>query len=294
MTDIESYLPEKKMLIDQELMACLPRPGSSRVGDAMRYSVGAGGKRLRPILALATAETLGAGEESVITVACSLELIHTYSLIHDDLPAMDNSDLRRGQPACHIAFGESTAILAGDALLTLAFEQVATWGLKNETATQAVIITRELARAAGIYGMIGGQELDLAAEGMSLTLPEIERIAALKTGALITASVCCGALAACPSAEELAVLKRFAQKAGLAFQIVDDLLDREGNAGEVGKPVRADEGMAKATFPALLGTEIARNQAITLYTEAIKLLEKLERNTQLLSALAHKLVYRKN
>ena len=195
--------------------------------EAMRYSVQAGGKRLRPLLAMATAETLGHPGEKLLPVAAALELVHTYSLIHDDLPAMDDSDLRRGKPTCHRVYGEALAILAGDALLTLAFELLAGYGLQENCPERALQIALELARAAGRDGMVGGQVLDLEAEGKAVGLEELETIDRLKTGALLQAAVRCGAIAAGASREQLQALSDYAFRLGLAFQITDDLPDLE-------------------------------------------------------------------
>jgi geranylgeranyl diphosphate synthase, type II len=291
--DIDRYLSQKKKMIDQALNIFLPESGSSQVAAAMRYSVESGGKRLRPVLTLATAETFGLKTESVIELSCALELIHTYSLIHDDLPAMDDSDLRRGRPSCHYAFGEAIAILAGDALLTMAFELIARYGLREGRERQAVRISFELARASGIVGMIGGQELDLRAEGKSISLAEVENIAELKTGALLRAAVKCGALASEAGERELVILDGYAHKIGKAFQIIDDVLDQEGNTAELGKPAGADHERAKATYAAIRGNRAAKSRAEMLYLEALNILKKLDLNTEILSALAAKLVYRK-
>ena len=294
MPDLEQYIEEAKVSVDRALMDSLPPAGSSKVADAMRYSIEAGGKRLRPILCLAGAQVLGAEQEAVIEVACALEMVHTYSLIHDDLPAMDDSDLRRGKASCHRVFGEAIAILAGDALLTMAFEKVAAYGREEQRADQAIRIAFELASAAGVGGMIGGQELDLVAEGKSLTPPEVEEIAALKTGALFSAALRCGALAAGAGESELEVLSSFARLTGKAFQIVDDLLDSKATIAELGKPVEADQKKAKATLPALLGAEAAQARADDLYRQATAELQKLEIDASLLQMLGHRLIYRNN
>jgi geranylgeranyl diphosphate synthase, type II len=293
MPDFDQYLEDSKAAVDRVLSESLPAAGSSRVADAMRYSVEAGGKRLRPLLCLATAHLLGIDQKAVIDVAGALELVHTYSLIHDDLPAMDNSDLRRGKPSCHAVYGDAIAILAGDALLTLAFEKIAVYGQEEQRAVRAVRIARELAVAAGVKGMIGGQDLDLLAEGKSLTLAEVEEIAALKTGALFSAAVRCGALAAEAGEAELVVLSSFARLTGKAFQIVDDLLDSKATAAELGKPVEADLGKAKATLPAMLGAEAAQARADELYRQATAELQKLTVDASLLQMLGHRLIYRK-
>jgi geranylgeranyl diphosphate synthase, type II len=290
--DLEQYLKNSKAAVERALGDSLPDKGSSRVADAMRYSVEAGGKRLRPLLCLATAHVLGADQKEVIDVASALELIHTYSLIHDDLPAMDNSNLRRGKPSCHAAHGEAIAILAGDGLLTLAFEKIASYGQEEQRATRAIRIARELAAAAGVKGMIGGQDLDLLAEGKSLTLNEVEEIASLKTGALFSAAVRCGALAAGAGQAELEILSSFARLTGKAFQIVDDLLDSKATAAELGKPVEADLEKAKATLPALLGAEAAQARADELYRQATAELQKLAVDASLLQMLGHRLIYR--
>jgi geranylgeranyl diphosphate synthase, type II len=290
--DLEQYLKNSKAAVERALGDSLPDKGSSRVADAMRYSVEAGGKRLRPLLCLATAHVLGADQKEVIDVASALELIHTYSLIHDDLPAMDNSNLRRGKPSCHAAHGEAIAILAGDGLLTLAFEKIASYGQEEQRATRAIRIARELAAAAGVKGMIGGQDLDLLAEGKSLTLNEVEEIASLKTGALFSAAVRCGALAAGAGQAELEILSSFARLTGKAFQIVDDLLDSKATAAELGKPVEADLEKAKATLPALLGAEAAQARADELYRQATAELQKLAVDAILLQMLGHRLIYR--
>ena len=294
MPDLEQYLQDTKAVVDRALMESLPHPGSSKVADAMRYSVEAGGKRLRPLLCLATAQVLGAEQKAVIDVACALEMIHTYSLIHDDLPAMDDSDLRRGKASCHTVFGEALAILAGDALLTMAFEKIAVYGQEEQQATKAVRIACELAAAAGVKGMIGGQELDLLAEGQTLTPTAVEEIADLKTGVLFSAAVRCGALAAGADQSELEVLSSFARLTGKAFQIVDDLLDSKATAAELGKPVDADQKKAKATLPALLGAEAAQARADELHRQATVELQKLVADAGLLQMLAHRLIYRDN
>lgn len=292
MIDIDLYLDRKKEKVNEALNLILDGTGAGAVAEAVRYSVIAGGKRLRPILALATAETLEAEEEAVIHVACALEFIHTYSLIHDDLPAMDDSDLRRGRPTCHRVYGEAAAILAGDALLTLAFETLSVYGMKEGYAERSLRIINELSEAAGVKGMIGGQALDLEAEGEQPTPAVVEEIASKKTGALLKAAVRCGAIAADASAPELETLTKYALSLGTAYQIVDDLLDREGTTAELGKPAGADSGKSKATYPAALGSKEARIKAEKLYGEAVSALQDLGRPTELLTALAGKLVFR--
>lgn len=294
MIDLGLYLESRRALVNKTLAEVLPADKQPPViFEAMRYSVEAGGKRLRPLLTIAAAETLGAESRQVVEVACAVELIHTYSLIHDDLPAMDDSDLRRGKPTCHRAYGDAVALLAGDGLLTLAFELLAAYGLKWRSARTALQICAELASAAGAEGMIGGQLLDLAAEGSVLTGDELERIYRLKTGVLLTAAVRCGALAAGAMPFELQALTGFASCLGTAFQITDDLLDREGTADELGKQPGSDQARAKATYPAIYGDQAARKRAEELYREAIASLDALGRPAEVLRELAGLLVFRR-
>jgi len=292
MINVDQYLGEKREVINRALKKCQPASGPPAVREAMNYSLKAGGKRLRPILVLATAETFDHGDDDVLDVACALELIHTYSLIHDDLPAMDDSSLRRGKPTCHTVYGEAIALLAGDALLTLAFEVLSRYGLKTKGSDKAIRIIAELSKAAGVNGMIGGQELDLEAEGQNLSLPDIETISAMKTGSLLKASVLCGALAAEAEEKALQQLALYASRVGTAFQIVDDLLDIESSPEELGKPTGADQDRYKSTYPALLGPDKARAKAESLYYAALEALDELDQPTDLLSGLAYKLVYR--
>ncbi|MBW1987344.1 MAG: polyprenyl synthetase family protein, partial [Deltaproteobacteria bacterium] len=250
--NLKSYLAERKSLIDQTLDACLPeiKGGGARIVQAMRYSLMARGKRLRPILCLAAAEAVGGNALDALPVACALEMIHTYSLIHDDLPAMDDDDLRRGQPTCHKQFDEATAILAGDGLLTEAFvtmSRIADTFVGREAVCLEVI--NLIAQAASYRGMVGGQMADLLAEGQNLDLPQVEAIHNLKTGALLTAAVRAGALLGGGTPEAVERLTRYGQKFGLVFQITDDLLDVEGQAAEMGKATGMDLLRQKATYP---------------------------------------------
>lgn len=293
MLDLKLYLECERDRINRALESILlSMEEPSAVLPAMRYSVAAGGKRLRPLLTLAAAKTLGEESEQVLEVACAVEYIHTYSLIHDDLPAMDDSNLRRGKPACHRVFGEAAAILAGDALLTIAFERMALYGLKSGRERAALMISAELAQAAGAAGMIGGQALDLQAERRALTAEELERMHSLKTGAMIKAAVRCGALASEATAAELRALTGYGACLGLAYQIVDDLLDRESSAEELGKPSGADQIRAKATYPALLGDVAARKRAETLYRDSLVYLKSLGRPAEILRGLAERLIFR--
>jgi geranylgeranyl diphosphate synthase type II len=293
MLDIKLYLEQERDRINRVLENSLaPAEEPSAVLEAMRYSVSAGGKRLRPLLTLAAAKTLGEESEQVLEVACAVEYIHTYSLIHDDLPAMDDSNLRRGKPACHRVFGEAVAILAGDALLTMAFERLALYGLKSGRERAALMISSDLAQASGAAGMIGGQALDLQAERRALNAEELERMHSLKTGAMIKAAVRCGALASEATAAELRALTGYGACLGLAYQIVDDLLDRERGAEELGKPAGADQIRAKATYPALLGDTAARQRAETLHHDSLVHLKSLGRPAEILQGLADCLIFR--
>lgn len=295
MSGLDRYLQEERERINRALDRFLPAAAHPpAIYEAMRYSVAAGGKRLRPLLTLAVARTLGADAEAALPFACAVELIHTYSLVHDDLPAMDDSDLRRGKPSCHRVFGEAVAILAGDALLTLAFELVCRGGLEQGRGKEALAIGAELAAAGGAGGMIGGQVLDLEAEGSFPDVEELERINRLKTGALIRAAVRCGAIVAGAGPRELEALSGYGSRLGLAFQIVDDLLDREGDAAELGKQPGADQARAKSTYPALLGAAEARRRVEKLYQEALAFLDQLGRPAETLRDLARRLVYRKS
>jgi farnesyl diphosphate synthase len=261
--------------VDRELDRWLPADSvvPERLHAAQRYSVLAPGKRIRPALVYATAETLEVPLDQVDAAACAVELIHCYSLVHDDLPAMDDDDLRRGRPTCHKAFDEATAILAGDSLQVLAFQLLASHpGLPPDPAVRVAVIEL-LAVASGTAGMAGGQALDLAAEGHALGLPEIERLHAMKTGALIRASVLMAARC-CPTlrAPQFEALSRFGAAVGLAFQVQDDILDVEGDVAVIGKPPGSDEARGMPTYPAIAGMEAARRRVRQLHTEAMKLL----------------------
>jgi geranylgeranyl pyrophosphate synthase len=261
----------------------------------MRYSVLGGGKRVRPALVYATAAALQIPQQTVSAVACAVELIHAYSLIHDDLPAMDDDDLRRGRPSCHKAFDEATAILAGDALQVLAFELLATDTLLPVDAAIRVQLVRLLAQASGTAGMAGGQALDLAAEGQHANLAAITDIHARKTGALIRASVLMAA--ACQpqlTTAEQAALDCYAVSVGLAFQIQDDLLDIEGDPALLGKATGADQVHGKLTYPAVVGMPAAHEKVAQLHGEAWAAIERFGAHAQLLRALADWLVMRQH
>ena len=248
----------------------------SVVHQAMRWSLFAGGKRLRPALLLATGRAFGAATASLLDAACALEMIHTYSLIHDDLPSMDDDSLRRGRPTCHVRFDEATAILAGDALQTLAFQAIAEE--ERLSAEVRVRVIAELARAAGTPGgMIAGQAYDLAAESREVTGDELERIHRHKTGALFIAAVRSGAIIAGASGVEVEAVTRYGASLGLLFQITDDLLDVTATAEDLGKTPGKDERARKATYPSLYGIEAARKSAVAVHEEACAALLSIER-----------------
>jgi geranylgeranyl diphosphate synthase type II len=279
---LRRHLPEES---DDASAACPPR-----LAAAMRYSVLGGGKRLRPLLCLMAAEACEGDAEAALPAACALELVHTYSLIHDDLPAMDDDDLRRGRPTCHKAFDEATAILAGDALLTLAFEIVAAHTRPAEAAAGCV---RVLAEAAGPAGMVGGQMADLEAEGRRDGTPAaLEAIHRRKTGALLLAPLRMGAIVAGADANRRAALDIYGRAIGLAFQIVDDLLDVQGDEAKLGKRVRKDFGLGKWTYPGFLGVEGSRQRARQLADEAVAALAPLGAGGDRLRALALDLLER--
>ncbi|HKY62993.1 MAG TPA: farnesyl diphosphate synthase, partial [bacterium] len=259
--DLHAYLESRKKIVDQALKDFLPSSDTwpTELHQSMNYSIAAGGKRLRPILAIAAAEALGKGHESVLPTACALEFIHTYSLIHDDLPAMDDDDLRRGQPTNHRVYGEAMAILAGDSLLTEAFHLIAS-NAKPEQAAVALEVISRIAAASGSRGMAGGQAVDLLSEKVKISLEELERLHRHKTGKLIQVSIEAGALTAGADRRQLESLSRFGECIGLSFQIADDVLDIEGGE-EIGKDIGSDIANEKATYPALLGLEESKRLA---------------------------------
>jgi geranylgeranyl diphosphate synthase type II len=287
--DLAAYLGERRRRVDEALAAVLPPDDTapSSVHQAMRYSVMAGGKRLRPILVIGGAEAVGGKAEAVMPAACALELIHTYSLIHDDLPAMDDDDYRRGRLTNHKVFGEAIAILAGDALLTYAFRLLADNAVRvaaDAALVRDVIV--EVADAAGTGGMVGGQVVDIESEGKAVGAETLEYIHVHKTAALIRASLRVGALLAGARADQLAIIGEAGRTLGLAFQIVDDILDVEGTLAELGKTAGSDERKGKATYPAVHGIEASRAQARALITRAKERLQGLGPGAVPLCALA--------
>jgi farnesyl diphosphate synthase len=266
---------------------CIP----TRLHEAMRYASLGGGKRVRPLLAFAAGELTAAAPATLDTVACAVEMIHTYSLVHDDLPCMDDDVLRRGRPTCHVEFDEPTALLVGDSLQTLAFELLAKPTLANPGSQLEMIAL--LAHASGSRGMAGGQAIDLASVGKALNQPELELMHALKTGALIRAAVLLGALAGNPlSAEERQSLDRFAKRAGLLFQVIDDILDCTASTATLGKTAGKDQAAEKPTYVSLLGLDAARSYADELRNEALAALsifgERATRLTQLADFICHR------
>jgi farnesyl diphosphate synthase len=283
---IDAALDATARRVTAALDRLLPKvPGpEGRVTEAMRYAAMGGGKRLRPFLVMESARLFGVAEQSALRTAAAVELLHCYSLVHDDLPAMDDSDVRRGRPAVHKEFDEATAILAGDALLTLAFEVLAAPETHSDPRVRADLV-RELARAAGAAGMVGGQMLDLLAEHTVLDIGAITRLQRLKTGELIAFSCCAGAILGHGPAHARQALHAYAHDLGLAFQIVDDLLDAEGDAADLGKPVGRDAMAGKATFVSIMGAERARDQAELLARQAVQHLDFFEEKADLLRAV---------
>ncbi len=294
--DLQPYLAERRALVEAALEHCLPPEAAPppSVHRAMRYSVMAGGKRLRPLLVIAGAEAVGGRADAVLPAACALELIHTYSLIHDDLPAMDDDDYRRGRLTNHKVFGDALAILAGDALLTLAFRLVA-----DNTALAAdprIIgdVVSEIATAAGTGGMVGGQVVDIESEGKTVTPETLDYIHTHKTAALIRASLRVGAMLAGGAPEALGAMSAAGERLGLAFQIVDDILDVEGSLEQLGKTAGSDVRKQKATYPALHGLDDSHRRARALIAEAQTALKPLGPRAEPISALADFIVERRS
>ncbi len=295
--DIKAYLAKKKDIVDKALEKLVPpaKAFPNSVHEAMRYSLFAGGKRVRPVLAIAAAEALGAKTVDLLPIAGSLELIHTYSLIHDDLPAMDNDDFRRGQPTCHRKFGEAIAILAGDGLLNMAFEVLSdTRRLKTVPANRRIAIIREISTASGVFGMVGGQVVDIESEGKEVDFPTLEYIHTHKTGALIRASVRVGALYAGAGKRQFSALTHYGEMVGLAFQITDDILDITGKQEEIGKDVGSDLKKGKKTFPSFYGLEESRRRAVEVAAKAVLSLKDFGRRADPLKELAKYIINRVN
>ncbi len=291
----DQFIADCKTRIEAKLEIALPasKQMPEKLHTAMRYAVLGGGKRIRPMLTYATGKTLDIPAERLDAPAAAIEIMHAFSLIHDDLPAMDNDDLRRGKPTLHIAFDEATAILAADALQPLAFEMLATDAALQATPDQRVTLMKILAIACGSLGMTGGQSIDLEAEGQSINETEIEHMYKLKTGRLLYASVIMPAsLGIEPSAKEFQKLERFVEDLGLAFQIRDDILDIEGSTEAIGKPQGADQMLAKATWPALFGISAAKQRASELLESALAEIESFGVHAKPLRLVANYIVRR--
>lgn len=293
--DITPYLTEKTAIIDARLNTLIAtqegHPSIHQLFDAARYSLLAGGKRLRPILTLATAEMLGCTDKTPLDTACALEMIHTYSLIHDDLPCMDDDDFRRGKPSLHKAYDEGLAVLTGDFLLTFAFEVVA--NDKHLSAEQKVTLIQILAQYSGVNGMIGGQVMDIKAEGKQLDIDALKSLHSSKTGALLKASIFCGTITAGASLKQMLTLSNFGNDFGLAFQIIDDILDVTSSEKKHGKKISSDVTNNKSTYVTLLGLEESQQAANKLIESSLNHLKSLECDTSILEAIARKIVQQK-
>lgn len=290
---MRDQLAQAQQRVEAQLLKVLAglNLADGRLADAMKYGLLNGGKRLRPFLAYATAQALNGTWQQADAAACALEMVHSYSLVHDDLPAMDDDDLRRGKPTCHIAFDEATAVLAGDGLLTAAFEVLADSPLTDKQRLQLI---RLLSKAAGGAGMVAGQAIDLNHVGQSMTLVQLENMHRHKTGALIRVAVEMGAYSVQETVEAdvLAALKQYAEAIGLAFQVQDDILDIESDTATLGKTQGADLALNKPTYPALLGLDGAKQKAQELVAEAQQALQVLPGDTSVLAALADYIIQR--
>lgn len=294
--DIKQYLQEKGKLVEKSLKKMLISQDvyPKTVHEAMTYSVMAGGKRIRPILSLAACDAVGGNSEEVMEVACALEIIHTYSLVHDDLPCMDDDALRRGKPTNHIVFGEAIALLAGDGLLTYAFELLSKAGLNSKNPERYLKVINEISNAVGTMGMIGGQVVDIQSENIEIDFKTLEYIHKHKTGALMRTSVRAGAILGGANPEQLESLTTYANNLGLAFQITDDLLDIFGDEAVVGKSLSSDEEKNKATYPKFLGIDKTKEAAVSTVEEAIEALKTFDNKSDPLRELANYLLIRKN
>jgi len=292
---LEAYLQDRKKIVEDALSRYLPADGNPpQIYEAVRYSVFNGGKRIRPILCLAAAEAVGGDLAPVMPVACALELIHSYSLIHDDLPAMDDDDFRRGKPTCHKVFGEDIAILAGDALLTEAFALLSHAEKIRLSAERRLAVIQEIASAAGIGGMVGGQALDVlsaAADAGEATLHEIHQ---RKTAALILAAVKAGAMMFNPGPEKMQALAEYGMNIGLAFQIADDIMNVEGDSALMGKQTGSDAARNKLTYPSLLGLETSREKLAGYVNAALASLSGFDERAMPLFVIARYVMERKS
>lgn len=295
MFDLKPYLKDQRSVIDAALDGYIKRfCMSERMLQPVAYVIAAGGKRLRPILCLAACAAVGGKTASALPVAVALEMIHTYSLIHDDLPALDNDAIRRGKPTCHVQFDEATAILTGDALLTMSFELIAEAG-REAPSHDSVLwlkVIKLVAKSAGCRGMIEGQAMDLAFEGVKLTQDELESMHRLKTGALIKVAVQCGGLIGNGSDRQIEQLTQYADNIGLAFQVVDDLLNIKGDPSITGKAVGTDQLRQKNTYPSLLGIDASEQYAGRLIDHALQTLDIFDSKADSLRAIAEYVVHR--
>ncbi len=297
MFDLKKYLIEKQTAVNTALENIVRQEGTSepRIVSAMRHSLMAGGKRLRPVLCLAAAEIVGGDEDQVLEAACSLEMIHTYSLIHDDLPAMDNDDMRRGKQTCHIAFDEATAILAGDALLTMAFEVLSkkdNW-MSSDYAFKKLDVIHKIASAAGYRGMIAGQMADILSEGGNLDMEALKVLHLAKTGALIEASVYAGAVLGNGTPDEIKMLTAYGRTIGLAFQVADDILNVEGDPEIMGKAAGTDKTRNKSTYPSLMGVDKSKQFAKKLVADSLNAIKMFDKKAEPLRAIARYIIERK-
>jgi geranylgeranyl diphosphate synthase type II len=303
--DIKKYLQEKKMIVDSALERYFPNSSEAErelkplnsLHKAIRHSLLDGGKRIRPILSIASFEAVGGKGDHILPFACALEMIHTYSLIHDDLPAMDNDDYRRGKPTCHKMFGEAIGILAGDALLTEAFQLMtnrSNWDDPSNDKGLILDVVHEIAQAAGISGMVGGQVADIESEGKEVDLPLLQYIHTHKTGAMILASIRVGARLGGANGETLRAFTRYGEGIGLAFQITDDILNVEGKAIALGKSTGTDLSRGKATYPSVLGLEESKRRAAELVQLAVASLNPYGPGAEPLREIARFTIAREN
>ncbi len=296
--NLKEYIKERCELVDSRLKNAMPSETELPVSlhGAMRYSTFAGGKRIRPLLMLAACEAFGGDINSALPAACAMEMIHTYSLIHDDLPAMDNDDFRRGRPTSHKVYGEAVAILAGDALLTQAFILLSSPFLASNIPHDRILaVIHEFSSCAGSRGMVGGQVVDMESEGKhDLDLPTIQYIHTHKTGALIKASVKCGAILGGAGERELAAMVRYGEAVGLAFQIADDILDIEGDTAQLGKDAGSDLARGKATYPSVIGIQESRRRAAELLEMAMDAIASFDESADPLRELARYVIERKS
>ena len=293
---LEAYLRDRRRIVEEALFKYLPAENNTpaEIYKAVRYSVFAGGKRIRPILCLAAAEACGGNIASSMPVACSLELIHTYSLIHDDLPSMDNDDFRRGKPTCHKVFGENIAILAGDALLTEAFVLLSRAEKVDSSAEKLLVVIHEIAQAAGIAGMVGGQTLDVLSEKSSPDLEVLQQIHRRKTGAMIKAAVVSGAIMSDAPKDKIQALADYGMNIGIAFQIADDILNVEGDRELMGKETGSDKALGKVTYPSLMGMDYAKQELQNSIDKAMICLAVFDKRALPLRQIARYIMERKS